>query len=97
MSLFITISEGEIYETLSSLTTPAFPVKSFSELMSLLNDHFSKRLKKIRERAKFHRLYQHNGKNGKELSIRLQKAAQSCKFKDFLEQDSTKDALKYKR
>lgn len=96
--LFITISGGEIYETLSSFTTPDLPSqKSFNELMKLLNDHFSPRLNKRSERAKFHRLYQHNGENVKEFSIRLQKAAQTCNFGDFLDKDPTKEALKFKR
>lgn len=96
--LFITIVGGEIYETLSSLTTPDLPSqRKFSELMTLLNDHFSPKLNKRSERAKFHRMFQNNGETVKEFSIRLQKAAQSCKFGDFLEKDTSKQALKFTR
>lgn len=93
MPLFITISGGEVYETLSLLTTPDLPrQKKFSEMMSLLKDHFSPRLSKKSERGKFH-----NGENVKEYSIRLQEIAHSCNLGDFLETDSTKDVLQYKR
>lgn len=83
---------------MSSLITPDLPrQKSFKELMSLLNDHFSPNLNKRSEIAKFHRIFQNSGETVKEFSIRHQKSAQSCKFGNFLEKDKTKEALKFQR
>lgn len=96
--LFITISGGEVYEILASLTTPDLPsTKSFSVIMSLLNEHFSPKLNKRSERAKFHRIFQHSGETVKEFSIRLQKAAQTCTFGDFLLKDKSGNALQFQR
>lgn len=61
--------------------------------MSLLNDHFSPELNKRSERAKFHRLYQQNGENMKEFSIRLQKSAQTWEFDDFFVKSSDEQLI----
>lgn len=96
--LFITIAGGEVYEILASLTTPDLPSsKSFTEIMSLLTGHFSPKLNKRSERAKFHRIFQNSGEPVKEFSIRLQKAAQTCHFGDFLQKDDSGKAMKFQR
>lgn len=54
-------------------------------------------MNKRSERAKFNRLFQQPGESVKEFSVRLQQAAQTCMFGDYLEKNSTGQSSRYIR
>lgn len=84
-SLFITVMGAEMYELLTSLTTPKLPSEhTFEELLSKLSVYFEPKKNKRAERFKFYRTVQQNGESIAYFIVRLKTLSQNCKFGDFL-------------
>lgn len=96
-SMFITLSGEAMYDILKSLTHPVKPSeKKYDEILTLLRKHFTPKCNKRAERYKFNKVKQESGESISDFIVRLKTLAQTCKFGDFLDNETGASVGKYK-
>ncbi|XP_040061829.1 uncharacterized protein LOC120836819 [Ixodes scapularis] len=75
------------YQVLKTLLVPDSPVsKSYDVLSEVLKRHYAPKRLVIAERTKFHWRNQEVGESLADFSLAIKKLAQTCAFKDYLDQ-----------
>lgn len=96
-SMFITLVGEALYDTLKSLTAPVKPsTLQYEKILELLRKHFTPENSKRAERYKFNQTVQEPGENINDFIVRLKSLSQTCKFGDFLDDETGESIGKFK-
>ncbi|XP_077545503.1 uncharacterized protein LOC144158478 isoform X2 [Haemaphysalis longicornis] len=87
VSTFVTAMGKNTYRTLKYLLAPSKPEeKEYSELVTVLKEHYVPSRTVIGERFRFNRRSQHEGESAVAFAAELKRLASSCEFGPFLEE-----------
>ncbi|XP_077552768.1 uncharacterized protein LOC144167356 [Haemaphysalis longicornis] len=87
VSTFVTAMGKKTYRTLKNLLAPAKPEeKEYSQLVTVLKEHYAPKRMVIAERFRFNRRSQHEGESVAAFAVELKRLASSCEFGPFLEE-----------
>ena len=85
--MLVTVMGAKSYSSLLNLVAPSKPAdKNFSELVKTMTDHLNPKPLVIAKRFKFNKRDQREGETIARYVAALRKLADTCEFKDFLEQ-----------
>lgn len=87
VSTFVTAMGKKTYRTLKNLLAPAKPEeKEYSQLVTVLKEHYAPKRMVIAERFRFNRRSQHEGESVAAFAVELKRLASSCEFRPFREE-----------
>lgn len=87
VSMFITLSGPQVYNTLKNLVAPRSPGDlQYNEIKEILTKHYSPPVSEIGERFKFNKCCQKPGQSIADYVVEIRKLAAACKFGNFLEE-----------
>lgn len=87
VALFLTLIGGEAYGVLKDLLSPALPSeKTYSDLKTVLINHYSPKRLVIAERYKFYNTSQDSNEDIKAYQAKLKNISKHCEFGRFLEE-----------
>ncbi|XP_077540966.1 uncharacterized protein LOC144153192 [Haemaphysalis longicornis] len=87
VSIFVTAMGKKTYRTLKNLLAPAKPEeKEYSQLVTVLKEHYAPKRIVIAELFRFNHRSQHEGESVAAFTLELKRLASSCEFGPFLEE-----------